>query len=250
MMKNKKRVREAYFYKDDKGTYKVQLLDVKNNVASEPFSCSNRLEAMEIIDLIKSDIHGEFSCSSLGLKIYNKRPDQRILTKSTESIFDVYVRNLCLLKENEEYSAKVANLLKSVADLIEPDEEKCCGDHDSVLGIEPRNPISNEIPLDVVSWLQDGLDVSVNFDDLTFWFQDQKWQITKDLADYDLPSPKLPKTSHNILGTMEYMINLLGVNAERNREVGENSFRFVLGQEVYKIKHVYTGDHNTFRRDS
>lgn len=247
---NRKRVREVYFYKTESGEYKIDLVDGRNNLVKEPLYYPNRNDINNFIENLQADKNTKFEVSRLGMKIYNKKPAQRLLTQHSESVFDTYVKNLSDLKENSFYRYKVAKLLRSVSDILDGDapaevpmDEPC--EVEPKTGVAPESPISSEVPFDIINKVQEALGTAIEPTDLTFWFQDQKFQLTKDGFEYDLPEPQVPKTSHNILGTLEYMSNLLGVNAERNTKIGENSFRYVDGGDVYKIQHIYTGDHNT-----
>ena len=244
---NRKRVREIYFYKTESGEFKIDLVDGQNNLVKEPLYYSNRSDINNFIETLQENKNTKFEVSRLGMKIYNKKPEQRVLTQTSESVFDTYINNLTDLQENHEYGDKVAKLLRSVADIVEP----AVGTPEEIdpITITPKNPVSPEISVPFLNNIEETLQTTIS-EDATFWFQDQKFQVTKDGYEYETPEPMLPKTSHNILGTLEYISNLLGVNAERNTEIGKNSIRFVNEGEVYVIRHIYTGDHNTLGHDS
>lgn len=276
---NRRRIKEVYFYKTPSGEYKVDLISGRNKMIKEPIYYGNRSEINDFIEGLQSNKNPRFEVSKLGIKIYNKKPDQRLLKKTPESLLNTYIQNLSNLQENSYYRHKVANLLRNVSDILDGDapmdpSDPCTGSLDSeidyssddansspvmptddpeyeteVPSITPDSPIDPGVPIHLILRIQDSLDTTLYLDDLTFWFQDQKWQLTKDGYEYSTPVPQKPKSSHNILGTMEYIINLLGVNAERNTRIGENSFRFTDEGNIYTIKHIYTGDHNTLRRE-
>ena len=258
---NKKRVREIYFYKTQSGDYKIDLIDGRNNIVKEPLYYKNRSELINFIEALKDNKNTRFEVSALGMKIYNRKPDQRLLTKTSESVFDIYVENLKELKESSFYRHKVASLLRNVSDIldgdapIEPDcDVKVMPADDPSYEVEvpaviPEPVITPEVPMHLIMRIQDTLDIAIMMDDLTFWFQDQKFQLTRDGFEQDGPELMKPKASHNIAGTLEYIANLLGVNAERSTEMGNYFIRFVDEGNVYKINHIYTGDHNTFRRE-
>lgn len=255
---NRKRIKEVYFYQTESGNYKIDLIDGRNNIVKEQLYYNSRSDINNFIESLQDNKNTKFEVSKLGMKIYNRKPEQRMLTKSTENIFDIYVNNLNSLNENAFYRHKVAKLLRNVSDILDGDapqeepDDSYYGDEPEVdCGCEPTQAISpgpaitSEVPMDFIMEVQESLDTTINLENLTFWFQDQKFQLVKDGFDEDLPAPMGPKTSHNILGTLEYISNLLGVNAERNTKIGENSIRFVNNENVYKIKHIYTGDYNT-----
>lgn len=241
---SKTRVREVYFYKTESGEYKIDLVNGRNTLVKEPLYYSNHTETMDFIETIQNNKNDKFEVSALGMKIYNKKPEERLLTVESENIFNAYIENLSELKENSEYSHKVASLLRSVADIVEPSNAETIMPEEPV-AIEPLPPVTDLVPLSLIDYIQESLNSVVMMDDLTFWFQDQKFYICKDGYEKSVPETRIPKTSHNILGTLEYIDNLLGSNSERNLKMGENSIRFTFEGEVFKIVHIYTGDHNT-----
>lgn len=257
---NRKRVRGVYLYTTESGEYVVDLVLGRNKIVKRPLQYKNRTQMNEFIENLIKDEDKRFMVSKLGIKIYNKEPEERLLIRSKESILETYVKNLRILKENDSYKKKVANLLRSVSDLID-DDDKGGLNSTSVMpskdpelnfdtpAIDPKNPIEPSIPMELVLRVQDSLDVHISFENLTFWFQNQKWQLTKDGHEFKTPEMPGSKTGKNILNTMDYMSTLLGVNAEKNKELGSNSFTFVDQGNVYRITHIYTGDHNTIRRE-
>ena len=260
---NRKRIRGVYLYATENGDYVIDLVDGRNKIVKKPLKYKNRTQLNQFIENLVNDEDKTFMVSSMGIRIYNKEPEERLLVRSKESILKTYVNNLKTLNENDSYKKKVANLLRSVSDLIddEGNNEKpglkttnIMPDKDprvnlDTLAVDPKNPIDASIPMELVLRVQDSLDVSVSFEDLTFWFQDQKWQLTKDGHEYDTPEMPGSKTGKPILNAIDYMATLLGVNAEKNKKLGENSFSFVDQGNVYRITHIYTGDHNTIRRE-
>ena len=264
--RNKKRVREIYFYKVESG-YKIDLINHRNKLVKSNFKGTTRTDVNRFIEALQENKHTKFEMSKIGIKIYNKKPHERLLASTTETLFDSYLRNLNSLKENNEYSKKVSALLRSVANIIDDETTSLNSDDLSdefvsinpttnsdveveVPAITPDLAITVAVPMELVSKIQDSLKTPIDLNNLTFYFQNQKWSLTKDGFGQDnLPEPKRPKTSHAIMSAIQYMINLLGISTETNSKIGENSFRFVDRGGVYKINHIYTGDHNTLRRE-
>lgn len=246
-------ISECYFYVENKKV-NVELRSRKG--FTSPIEFKNRVSAIDFIESISKGSNKRFKKSKREMKIYNKKPQKSLLESSSKLTYRSYVNSLKRLQESSEseYRQKVANLLQGLSDLIGMDLPETQGIINDLevpedLGIEPEEAISPEVSLTLIQKVEDDLELTFDdYESLTFYFQKEKFQLTKSIHDYDTPELDIPKGSPSITSTIEYMIALLGVNADRSKEVGENSFTFVYDEEVYKIKHIYTGSGITYAR--
>lgn len=249
-MSRKLTIKEVYFYKKkDTDLYTVDFIDAKNRHLHKELSNLTRTEVSEVLEKIRKDKHPRYLGSKKGMTVYNKYPES-ILSHSSSRIVNVYLENLKDLQESKESRELAANLLRAAADLLSyEDQERLDMLEPEPTGIIP-NPASNTIvPFEVIDKVQSDLEVAINFSDLTFYFNSQKWQLQKDIDTNVSSIPKRPKSSNTIITSMDYMKNLLGVNGENSLDPNSLYFRFTLKGEVYKISHIYTSDHNTLTRD-
>lgn len=251
-----KRVKECYFYKDD-NKYHVRLKDSKNNFIKETLVYESRADVHTFVTDLREGNLSKYCCSALGTMIYNKKPQDRRLVVDSKLVFNAFVKNLTKLSENNSfYKQKVASILNDVSALLTYDLEdgslephQCTEPQDSIDTIIPAPAIDPGIPMHVIAMFEDQLETAMNLEDLTFYFQKEKFQLTKAVYDSEVPAPDLPKTAPTILSALDFMITLLGVNADRNKTIGENGFTFAMDEEIYKVKHIYTGSGITIARD-
>lgn len=252
-MASKKRVKEVYCHKTSNGRYTIDLVDASNCFLKNQATDLSEKERDSFLKKLLKGENTKLTPSAFGVEIYHRKPEQRNLHKNPSSIFEAYVKNLQNqgLTENSHYRHKVANLLRNVSDLldyedhmepvVEPPEEGCSCSSDSIV---PGPAVEADVPLSLLGNIQETLDVTIDFDNSTFWFQGEKWQLTKDGYEQEnLPKMKRPGTSPKVEGSMQYMINLLGVNAEvAYEDKNPRSFKFLHNGDLYRISHIYTKD--------
>jgi len=263
-MGRKTTVKEFYFYKKEDNSYSVDIVSGRNEHIRKAMTVSSRSDVDEILEAITNNKHSKYSESKRGMKIYNKLPDDIVLSHNPSSIVNVYLDNLKEIKESSQSRHLAANLLRAAADLLSHDDEERTVpdigiqepqvgnvevDPDSIqmatpslLGVSPEPAVTTEVPFGIIDFIQESLDVTIEINNLTFWFNDQKWQLQKDIDDHVSPTPKRPKASPVIMNAMDFMSNLLGVNGEKSVDPDHLYFRFNLFGDMYKISHVYTGD--------
>lgn len=243
----KTRVREFYFYETKTG-YKIDLINGRNQLVNDVFHSLTKTDVNSFLEKLSNDTHDKFTQSSFGMKIYNKKPEQRMLTKEANTVFETYINKLNSLKEDTYYRHKVAAILRNVSDILDgPEDCQAVEPSDPEPFIIPEYPISPKIPMELVGQMEEKLKTCFNPSNATFIFSDEKFQLTKDGHKFDSQIPGLlkPKASNKISSTMQYMVTLLGVNAEKSGEIGDNSFRFTWEDgEVYRVTYIYTGERN------
>ena len=234
-------VKEFYFYQ--KGTdnvYSIDIISGANKHVHNAFCVESRDQVYKLVEDITKKKHSKYVESLKGMKVYNEFPEKRVLNHNPRSIVEVYMNNLQQLTESEDSSKLAAQLLRSVADFISKDNSST--EIEPLNGVSPENAISTVVPFEVIDYIQEKLNSTINLQDLTFYFNDQKWQLHKAIHELDLPKPKRPKSAPVILNSLDYMSNLLGVNGENSVDPNSLFTKFSLNDEIYKISHIYTRD--------
>ena len=247
-MASKTRVKEVYCYKDSNGRYIIDMVAAGNRFLKAAQKGLTEEEKDEFLKTLESGEDKYSEPSKKSFQVYNRKPEQRMLAKSSTTIFNSYVKNLqSKVSESSSdcYKRKVANLLRSVSDLLDDEEPVVIQS-----AITPDLAVTPDVSLSMIERIEETLGTKFDTDNLTFWFQDQKWQLTKEgYEQTNLPSMKRPTTARNVEGTMQYMMNLIGAVCEVTYdESNPVSFRFVDGDDVYRVSHVYTGDYNVFKQ--
>ena len=273
-MPKKKTIRELYFYKKP-GTdlYAVDIVDGRNEHIHKALNNLTRLDVSNILEQIGKNKHSKYTESKNGMKVFNKIPENRILSFTSEKIVNAYMDHLKELQESDESRVLAARLLHAAADLLAHDvdcnppdrisnvpyddgadiacepcdlmpvpDEACKYPELENPGIIPSQAVNCTVSYEVMNYVQEKLDVTIDLENLTFWFNDQKWQLQKDVDEHVSSTPKRPKSSPVIMNSMDFMSNLLGVDAEKSVDIDYLYFRFPLLGNMYKISHVYTGD--------